>query len=159
MMIDIACTWNQGLNAGPAARQVLGVDRHRLGGHGVDRDRGMDFLRGPWSIAARGTGWIHSFWMAAPGRYQVPDLFVKVANDRAKPFVYRGAIPAMGKDSIRRLVYHSPGYTLSSQRDGAPGPAAARSTRRRGATCSSGSPTGRPQPSPCAWTTRAAPTT
>ena len=121
MMIDIACTWNQGLNAGPAARaKYWGSTDTGLEAMGSTAAAAWISYGAPRSIAAGGTGWIHSFWMAAPGRYRVPDLFVKVANDRAKPVVYRGAIPAMGKDAIRRLVYHSPGYTLSSQRDSAP---------------------------------------
>ena len=35
--------------------------------------------------------------MATPGRYKVPDLIVKVASDRSKPFVHRSYVAGMGK--------------------------------------------------------------
>ena len=118
MMLDIACTWNQGLNAGPAARaKYWGSTDTGLEAMGSTATAAWLSYGASRSIAARGTGWIHSFWMAAPGRYRVPEIFVSVAGDRSQPFVYRGTIAAMPKDGIRRLVYHSPGYTLCSQRD------------------------------------------
>lgn len=54
-----------------------------------------------------GIGYIHSFWMATPGVCQVPELIVKVANERSKPFLRRSAIAGMGKANVHRMTWHS----------------------------------------------------
>ena len=52
--------------------------------------------------------------MATRGRYRVPELITRIANDRAKPFTHRGSIPSMG---VFRSTYHSANYSLGSQWD------------------------------------------
>lgn len=115
MMLDIACHWNQGLHAGTAARAK----------YWASTDTGLEAMAStaaaawvsfgaPRSIAADGTGWIHSFWMATRGRYRVPELITRIANDRAKPFTHRGSVPSMG---VFRSTYHSANYSLGSQWD------------------------------------------
>lgn len=121
MMVDIACTWNQGLNIGSASRakywSSTDTGPENMGSTAA---AAWVFLGAPRSISATGTGWIHSFWMATPGRYQVPDLVVKIAQDRAQPFVHRASVPASGKLDVHRMTFHSLNYGLCSQWDHAP---------------------------------------
>ena len=118
MMLDIACTWNQGYNIGSASRAKY------WGSTDTGPDAMGSTAAAAWvsfgakrPILARGTGWIHSFWMATPGDYQVPELIVKIAQDRAKPFVHRSYVVGMGKNDVHRTTYHSLNYGLCSQWD------------------------------------------
>lgn len=115
MMLDIACHWNQGLHAGTAARaKYWGSTDTGLEAMGSTSAAAWVSFGAPRSIAASGTGWIHSFWMATRGRYRVPELITRIANDRAKPFTHRGSVPSMG---VFRSTYHSANYSLGSQWD------------------------------------------
>jgi hypothetical protein len=118
MMLDIACTWNQGYNVGSASRAK----------YWYSTDTGLESMASTaaaaWvyfgacrPIAAGGTGYAHSFWMATPGRYSVPEAIRAVANDRTKPFVTRSHVAAMGRSDVHRMTYHSPSYSLCSQWD------------------------------------------
>jgi len=116
MMLDIACTWNNGYNVGPASRAK----------YWYSTDTGQDSMASTAAAAwiwfgskrpVSGTGYAHSFWMATPGTYQVPELIVKVAQDRSKPFVHRSFVPGMGSSDVHRMTYHSPNYGLCSQWD------------------------------------------
>lgn len=118
MMLDIACTWNQGYNAGSASRAK----------YWYSTDTGIESMASTaaaaWvyfgacrSIAAGGIGYTHSFWMATPGTYKVPELIVKVANERSLPFLHRSYIAAMGKANVHRMTWHTPQYSLCSQWD------------------------------------------
>jgi hypothetical protein len=115
MMLDIACHWNQGLHAGTAARaKYWGSTDTGLEAMGSTAAAAWVSFGAPRSITAEGTGWIHSFWMATRGRYRVPELITRIANDRAKPFTHRGSVPSMG---VFRSTYHSANYSLGSQWD------------------------------------------
>ena len=121
MMLDIACSWNQGLHAGTAARaKYWGSTDTGLESMGSTAAAAWVSFGAPRSIAAEGTGWIHSFWMATRGRYQVPELITRIASDRAKPFTHRGSVPSMG---VFRSTYHSANYSLGSQWDTPKNPA------------------------------------
>ena len=118
MLVDIACTWNQGYNTGSASRaKFWGSTDTSPDGMGSTAAAAWVFFGANRPIAARGTGWIHSFWMATPGRYQPPELIVKIAQDRAKPFVHRSSVPAMGRNDVHRTTYHNLNYSLCSQWD------------------------------------------
>ena len=121
MLLDIACSWNQGYNIGSAARaKYWGSTDTSPEDMGATAAAAWISFGAPRSIAAAGTGWIHSFWMAAPGAYQVPELIVKVAQDRDKPFTHTGTVT--GSQQIHRTTYHSISYGLCSQWDRAGSP-------------------------------------
>lgn len=118
MMVDIACTWNRGLNVGTAARaKYWGSTDTSLENMGSTATAAWVFFGAPRSIAAEGTGWIHSFWMATPGSYKVPDIIVQIANDRDQPVSYRGYVAGMAKQEVHRTSFHSLNYSLCSQWD------------------------------------------
>jgi hypothetical protein len=118
MLLDIACTWNQGYNAGTASRAK----------YWYSTDTGLESMASTaaaaWvhfgahrSINAGGIGWGHSFWMATPGVYQAPAAIVRVANERSKPFLHRSHVAGMGKANVHRMTWHTPAYSLCSQWD------------------------------------------
>ena len=118
MMLDIACTWNQGYNIGSASRAK----------YWGSTDTGLESMSSTaaaaWvsfgayrSISAGGIGYIHSFWMATPGVYKVPELIVKVATARSKPFLHRSYVAAMKSANVHRMTWHTPAYSLCSQWD------------------------------------------
>jgi hypothetical protein len=113
MLVDIACTWNQGYNVGSASRAKYWYSTD------TSPDSMAATAAAAWlyfgagrPIAAQGTGWIHSFWMSEPGRYQVPDMVVKIAQDRKTPFTHISTV-----NEIKRMTYHTPSYSLCSQWD------------------------------------------
>ncbi len=123
MMLDIACTWNQGYNIGSASRaKYWGSTDTGLEAMASTAAAAWVSFGAPRSIAADGIGYIHSFWMATPGVYKTPDLTVKVATERSKPFLHRSYVAGMGKANVHRMTWHSPNYSLCSQWDqpGAP---------------------------------------
>jgi hypothetical protein len=118
MLLDIACTWNQGYNVGSASRAK----------YWSSTDTGLEAMASTaaaaWihfgasrSISARGIGYNHSFWMATPGVYRLPEAIVKVANHRADPFLHRSHVAGMGKANVHRMTWHTPDYSLCSQWD------------------------------------------
>jgi hypothetical protein len=113
MLLDIACTWNQGYNVGSASRAKYWYSTD------TSPDSMAATATAAWlyfgagrPIAASGTGWIHSFWMAEPGRYQVPEIIVKIAQDRKAPFTHLSSV-----NQVKRMTYHTPSYSLCSQWD------------------------------------------
>lgn len=123
MMVDIACSWHQGLNIGTAARAKYWYSTDTsLESMASTAAAAWVFFGAPRPIAASGAGWIHSFWMATPGHYTVPATIIKIAQDRSRPFTHRGAIAAMEKEDVHRMTYHSLNYGLCSQWDHAPTP-------------------------------------
>ena len=116
MLLDIACTWNQGYNAGTASRAK----------YWYSTDTGIESMASAsaaaWvhfgayrSISSGGIGYAHAFWMATPGRYTVPEAIFKVANIRQSPFTHRSYIASMGSANVHRMTYHTPTYSLGSQ--------------------------------------------
>ena len=109
MLLDIACTWNQGYNIGSASRaKYWGSTDTSLESMASTAAAAWVSFGAPRSIAAEGIGYIHSFWMATPGAYQAPDLIVKVATERSKPFLHRSYVAGMGKANVHRMTWHSP---------------------------------------------------
>jgi hypothetical protein len=118
MMLDMACTWNQGYNIGSASRaKYWGSTDTGLENMASTAAAAWIYFGANRSINAASTGWIHSFWMATPGKYRVPEAIVRVANDRAKPFLHRSYIAGMGKADVHRMTWHSNHYSLCSQWD------------------------------------------
>ncbi len=121
MLLDVACTWNQGYNIGSASRAKYWYSTD------TSPDSMASTAAAAWvffgafrPISASGTGWQHSFWMAAPGHYKVPDLIVQIAQDRSRPFVHEASVPALGSAEIRRTTFHSFTCSLASQWDHPP---------------------------------------
>ena len=113
MLVDIACTWNQGYNVGSASRAKYWSSTD------TSPDSMSSTAAAAWlyfgagrPIAAKGSGWIHSFWMAEPGHYQLPDIVVNIAQDRQKPFKHVSTV-----NKVKRMTYHTPSYSLCSQWD------------------------------------------
>ncbi len=118
MMLDIACTWNQGYNVGSASRaKYWGSTDTGLEAMASTASAAWVSFGAPRSIAAGGIGYIHSFWMATPGVYKVPEAIVQVANQRAEPFLHRSYVAGMGKANVHRMTWHTPDYSLCSQWD------------------------------------------
>jgi hypothetical protein len=118
MLLDIACTWNQGLNAGSASRAK----------YWYSTDTGPDsmastaaaawvFFGAHRPIAEAGTGYAHSFWMATPGTYELPEPIIRVAKERDKPFLHHAYVARMGGANVHRFTWHTPTYSLCSQWD------------------------------------------
>jgi hypothetical protein len=123
MMLDIACTWNQGYNSGSASRaKYWGSTDTGLENMASTASAAWVYFGAGRSISAGGSGWIHSLWMATPGTYTVPGLIVRVANDRSKPFTHRSHVAGMGKADVHRMTWHTPHYSLCSQWDQAGSP-------------------------------------
>ena len=100
MMVDIACTWHQGLNIGTAARAKYWYSSDTsLESMASTAAAAWVFFGAPRPVAASGTGWIHSFWMATPGRYSVPETVVRIARDRSRPFTHRGTLKCLLRPS------------------------------------------------------------
>ncbi len=123
MMLDIACTWNNGYNIGTASRAK----------YWYSTDTGLDSMASTAAAAwvffgakrpVSGLGYGHSVWMATPGTYKVPELIVQIAQDRKIPFVHRSYIASSGSSEVRRMTFHSPNYGLCSQWDHAGSPTA-----------------------------------
>ncbi len=118
MMMDIACSWNRGLNIGTASRAKNWISTDTgLDNMGPTAAAAWVWFGAPRSIASSGIGWSHSFWMATPGQYQVPELIVNIANNREKPSLYQGSVVALKDMHVRRTTYHSTHYGLCSQWD------------------------------------------
>lgn len=118
MLLDIACTWNQGYNIGSASRaKYWGSTDTGLEAMASTAAAAWIHFGAPRSIAARGIGHIHSFWMATPGVYQIPEAIVKVANHRSEPFLHRSYVAGMGKANVHRMTWHTPDYSVCSQWD------------------------------------------
>jgi hypothetical protein len=118
MLLDIACTWNQGLNVGSASRAKYW--------HSTDTgpDSMASTAAAAWvffgahrPIAEAGIGYAHSFWMAAPGRYQLPEPIIRVAQERGKPFLHHAYVARMDGANVHRFTWHTPSYSLCSQWD------------------------------------------
>ena len=126
MMLDIACSWNRGVNIGTASR-AKNWDSTDTGleNMGATAAAAWVWFGAPRSISSSGIGWSHSFWMATPGRYQVPELIINLANNRDEPSVYQGSIVALKGMNVRRTTYHSTHYGLCSQWDHPKAPTAA----------------------------------
>ena len=118
MMLDIACSWNRGMNVGTAARAKNWESTDTGLEHmGATAAAAWVWFGAPRSISSSGILWSHSFWMATPGRYSVPDLIVDLANNREKPSVYQGSIAALKDMHVRRTSFHSTNFGLCSQWD------------------------------------------
>lgn len=118
MLLDIACTWNQGYNVGSASRAKYWYSTQ------TSPDSMASTAASAWIYfgakrPVSGTDW---FWMAPRGTYQLPELIIKVAQDRSQPFTHISSVPASGNSQVHRMTYHSLNYSLASQWDHAPTP-------------------------------------
>ena len=119
MFLDIACTWNQGYNVGSASRAKYWYSTQ------TSPDAMASTAATAWiyfgaNRPVSGTDW---FWMAAPGSYELPEMIIKVAQDRSNPFTHLSSVPASGNSQVHRMTFHSFNYSLASQWDHAPTPA------------------------------------
>ena len=118
MFLDIACTWNQGYNAGSASRAKYWYSTD-TGPESMAATATCAWLAfgAPHPIRRGGLGEIHSLWMAVPGKYRCPDPIIEVANRRSEPFLHNSFVTAMGKAEVHRMTWHTPHYSLCSQWD------------------------------------------
>lgn len=123
LLLDIACTWNQGYNIGSSSRAK----------YWYSTDTGIEsmastaaaawiFFGAHRSIQSGGIGYAHAFWMSAPGNYRCPEEIIRVANERAQPFLHRSYVAAMKSSNVHRMTYHTPSYSVCSQWDQAASP-------------------------------------
>jgi hypothetical protein len=118
MFLDIACTWNQGYNVGSASRAKYWFSTQ------TSPDAMASTAATAWiyfgaNRPVSGTDW---FWMAAPGRYELPKQIIQVAQERSQPFTHIASVPASGDAQVHRTTFHSLNYSLASQWDHASSP-------------------------------------
>jgi hypothetical protein len=116
MLLDIACTWNQGYNIGSASRAKYWYSTQ------TSPDSMASTAASAWIYfgakrPVSGTDW---FWMAPRGTYELPEPIIKVAQDRSQPFTHLSSVPASGGSQVHRMTFHSYNYSLASQWDHAP---------------------------------------
>lgn len=125
MMINMACSWNQGYYVTTAGRsKYWGSSTSSPDGPGATALAGWFHFGGLRPVAA-GSGAFHAFWMAYPGTYRVPEIVLRVAQDRGQPFASRESVLSIGKTEVRKYTWHSQNYSLASQWEQTPGPTAA----------------------------------
>lgn len=113
MLLDVACTWNQGYNVGSASRAKYWFSTQ------TSPDSMASTAATAWIFfganrLVTGTDW---FWMAPLGNYELPQPIIKVAQDRSQPFTHIASVPAFGDAQVHRMTYHSLNYSLASQWD------------------------------------------
>jgi hypothetical protein len=113
MFLDIACTWNQGYNVGSASRAKYWYST-QTSPDSMGSTAATAWIFFGANRPVSGTDW---FWMAAPGRYELPELIIKLAQERSQPFTHISSVPAFGDAQVHRTTYHTPSYSLASQWD------------------------------------------
>jgi len=118
MLLDIACTWNQGYNVGSASRAKYWYSTQ------TSPDSMASTAATAWiyfgaNRPVSGTDW---FWMAPRGNYELPGPIIRVAQERSQPFTHLASVPASGNAQVHRMTFHSLNYSLASQWDHAPTP-------------------------------------
>jgi hypothetical protein len=113
MFLDIACTWNQGYNVGSASRAKYWYST-QTGPDAMGSTAATAWIYFGANRPVSGTDW---FWMAASGRYELPESIIKVAQERSQPFTHMASVPAFGDAQVHRMTYHSLNYSLASQWD------------------------------------------
>ena len=113
MLLDVACTWNQGYNVGSASRAKYWFSTQ------TSPDSMASTAATAWIFfganrPVSGTDW---FWMAPLGKYELPEPIIKVAQERSQPFTHMASVPAFGDAQVHRMTYHSLNYSLASQWD------------------------------------------
>lgn len=115
MLVDLACSWNQGYYVSSAGRAKYWSST-ATSPDGPDGTAGVGwfFYGGRRGIRAAHACPYHAFWMAYPGRYRLPDAVVKFAQQRDRPFADRETVASTPYD-IRKLTWHSTSFSLASQ--------------------------------------------
>ena len=111
MLLDIACTWNQGYNVGSSSRAKYWTSTRTSPDSMVSTAAtGWIFFGAKRPIA--GLDW---FWMAPHGSYELPQPIIEVAQARSQPFTHISSVPASGVTQVHRMTFHSQNYSLASQ--------------------------------------------
>lgn len=121
MMLNMACSWNQGYNIATAGR-AKGWGCVTTGPDGPDTTATVGWL---YFGGLRGINPIyscphHTFWMAYPSSYKLPSIIYDVALDRGAPFAGRESVLSVGGCDIRKYLWQSPSYGLTCQWEFAP---------------------------------------
>lgn len=120
MLLNVACSWNQGYNVSPAGRAKY-LSSTITSPDAMDQTATIGWLYFGAQRAIHGESANHAFWFACPGRYQLPDLIVKIAQDRGAPLTHRGSFKVKNTE-VRYTIYHTPEYSLASQAEFLSGP-------------------------------------
>lgn len=118
MLVDIACTWNQGYNVGSASRAKYWYST-QTSPDSMGSTAATAWIYFGANRPVSGTDW---FWMAPRGNYELPEPIVRVAQERAQQFTHLSSVPASGNAQVHRMTFHTPSYSLASQWDHAPTP-------------------------------------
>jgi hypothetical protein len=121
MMLNLACSWNQGYNIATAGRSK-GWGCVTTGPDGSDTTAavGWIYFGGLRGINPVYTCQHHTFWMAYPGNYKLPSVVYDVALDRGTPFAARESVLSVGGCDIRKSLWQSTAYGLTCQWEFAP---------------------------------------
>jgi len=112
MLLQVACAWNHGYYITPASRaKYWGSSTTCPESMDTTATVGWLYFRALRPVNAAHTNPGGSFWFAVPGRYNPPDIFTAIANDRSTAFTHRGS----AHDKFRFTIYHTPGYSLASE--------------------------------------------
>ncbi len=126
MMLDLACSWNQGYHVATAGRSK-GWSCVATSPDAPDTTAavGWIFFGGRRGINPVQACPHHTFWLAYPGAYRLPAIVTDVALDRAVPFPARESVLSVGGCDIRKVLWQSPSYGLTCQWEDAPNKACA----------------------------------
>lgn len=122
MMVNMACSWNQGYYTTTAGRsKYWGSAISSPDGMGATALAGW-FHFGALRPVAAESGAFHAFWMGWPGTYKMPEIIGRIANERGVPFASRESVLSIPKAEVRKCTWHSQSYSLASQWEQTPGP-------------------------------------
>lgn len=116
MILNVACSWNQGYNTASCGRAKYWVSSNTSPDE-MDSTAGIGWLYfgGNRPVRAAGMNDAASAWFAFPGGYTPPAIFEAIAKDRREPSLYTGSVLLGAKENVRFTVYHTPSYSLASQ--------------------------------------------
>ena len=122
MLLNIACSWNQGYNTASCGRaKYWGSTDTSPDDLDSTAAIGWLYFGGNRPVRGRGMDDALSVWMACPGAYQPPGIIVEIAHDRKAPVTHLGSV-LLGQGQVRLTVYHRPSYSLASQSEFLPAP-------------------------------------
>jgi hypothetical protein len=115
MLLNLACSWNQGYNTASCGRAKYWVSTDTSPDE-LDSTAAIGWLYfgGNRPVRGRGMDDALSIWMACPGTYQPPEIVVQIARDRSAPVTHHGTV-LLGHNQVRLTVFHSLSYSLASQ--------------------------------------------
>ena len=123
MMVNVACSWNQGYNIASAGRAKYWGSTN-TSPEGMDSTAGIGWIYfgGNRPVNGAGTNDSMSIWFAVPRDYHPPGILAEIAQDRASPFTHHGTVWLDSKNEVKLTIFQSRSYGLASQWEFLSGP-------------------------------------